>query len=94
MIKQAVEAHVPPGKHPFVFKDKGSVFVFCVPVLLLCSSVVCVLVSVCTKTGMCSCFVCVHAYVLSVYVQACHRHVLCVYEGTCVSVCNTCCIGM
>ena len=52
----------------------------------------CMLVCACINTGLCSRFVCVH--VLSVYVQACHISVLCVYGGTCASVCNTCCVGM
>ena len=46
-----------------------------------------VLVSVCTNTGMCSCFACMH--LLSVYVQACDISVCCVYMKVHVHLCVT-----
>ena len=52
------------------------------------------IVSACTNTGMCSHFLIVCVHMLSAYVQACHISVLCVYEGTCASVCNICCVDM
>ena len=88
--EQAVEAHVPPGKRPFVIiKDEGSVLVFCVPVLFLCLSVVCVLVSVCKNRHVfmfcvCAC-ICVECLCASVP-QTC---AVCTYMKVHVYLCAT-----
>ena len=64
-----VEARDSPRRRPFVFKDEGSVLVFCVPVLFLCLSVP---YSVCFKENGWE-VVCVRACVRPCVHQ--HRHV-------------------